>query len=415
MVVTVFLLAVVVGQVAGAQAAGEPAGTITLSADFDSGSLGGWKPLGPDTLQIDLTEASVGVWFHFRIDGVRGRTITFVVSVPPSRKLGSLSAHYYDEVNRPAYSYDRKQWHLAEPGRVDKEARTFTFQVPFQEDTAWVAYSIPYTNETLEGLLAEFADSPYLRVRRLATTAEGRPVHWLVISEEPDREEQGTREVVWIVARENGWWAPTSWAADGLVRFALGDGESSKLFRQRVIANVIPILSPDAVAGGWMSHPVGEGRQTYLPAAYDQDFPEVRALTAAIRQWMNRGHTIDFVFRLHSFGWMYNVHEFREELYIPQEIVKFDGLMDRLHRTVPQSRWVRKHVFPRTGLVEYCYHNFQVKGGTIVLASAAKGNTMTASDFQEVGAALAQVLLSLYAPQFMVPGWQPEPPPTAAP
>ncbi len=407
--VAVVLLAVAASSPAPAQepkaqtAVEGPAPAISLSADFDNGSLGDWRLPGPDRVEITLTEASRGVWFHFRIEGVKGRTITFVVAIPASRNLRSFTAHYYDRANRPAYSYDRKQWELADPARVDEEARTMTFQVTFKQDPAWVAYSLPYTNDTLEALLAEFADSPYLRVRRLATSAEGRPVHWLVINENPDRTDQGSNEVLWLVARENGWESPGSWMADGLVRFALADEEEAKAFRHQVIANVIPILSPDAVAGGWMLYPVGEGKQIYLPAAYDRDLPEVRGLTGAISQWMNRGRTIDFVLRLHSFGWMYTQHEFRQEKYIDQNQVRFDGLMDRLHRAIPQSRWVREHVLPGTGLIRYCYRNFRISGGTIALGLGAKGNSMTPADFQEIGRALGQVLVSLYVPQFMLP------------
>jgi len=155
-----------------------------------------------------------------------------------------------------------------------------------------------------------------------------------------------------------------------------------------------------------MLYPIGEGKQVYLPAAYDRDLPEVRGLTEAIGQWMKRGRTIDFVLRLHSFGWMFPRHELRQERYLEQEQVKFDGLMDRLDRTIPHSRWMRKPVFPGRGLIKYCHRNFGISGATIALGLGAKGNTMTQADFQEVGRVLGQVLVSLYVPDFMLPGWE---------
>jgi len=379
----------------------EEARGIKLSGDFDNGSLGDWELVGPDTIKFTLTEASGGVWSHFRIQGVKGRTVTFLV--PMTVDLGRITAHYYDGRNRPAYSYDRKRWELAPPGRVDKEAKTFSFQVTFEADVAWVAYTIPYTNETLEGLLGEYADSPYLRVRTLATTAESRPVHWLLIGDEPDREQRLTRRVVWLVARESGWDAPGSWMADGFVRFALGAGGSSRRFRQRVIVNVVPILAPDAVAGGWMFYPTAGGKQPYLPMMYDRDYPEVVGLKRAVRDGIARGGTIDFALRLHSAGWMSTQHTFWQELYLPQEQVEFDGLLDRFRRLVLEARWARQHVFPQRGFVEYCFKNFQIKGGTIALGLGAKGNTMTEADLQDVGQALGEALLGLYTEGFMGP------------
>ena len=374
---------------------------ITISANFDNGSIGEWQLAGPDTVRFALTEASGGLWFHFRIRGVKGRTITFVVAM--SRDLNAVTAHYYDGRNRPAYSYDRKQWLLAPPGSVDKKSKTFTFQVTFEEDEAWVAYCIPYTNDTLETLIQEYRDSPYLSVRTLATTAEGRPVRGLLIGEKPEEPEQGSRGTVWLIARESGWQAPASWVADGFARFALGSGEGSKEFRKRVIAHVVPIVAPDAVAGGWMHYPVGGGKQVYLPWSYDRDYPEVVGLKRAVREWMARGNTIDFALRTHSYGWLSRQHDFREERYLLQEQVEMDGLADRLSRFVPEVRWTRG-LSPGKGFVEFGFRNFQVKGGTLTVALGAKDNKMTAAELQDVGQALAEVILSLFTPAPLAPG-----------
>lgn len=369
--------------------------SITISADFDNGSVGDWEVVGPDRVRFTLTKASGGIWFHFRIRGVKGRTITFVV--PMTRDLNALTAHYYDGRNRPAYSYDRKHWHLAPPGRVDKEAKTFSFQVTFEEDEAWVAYSVPYTNDTLRALIDRYRDSPYLKVCTLATTAQGRPVYGLVIGRNPQVPKQGGRHSVWLVARENGWEAPASWVADGFVRFALGSSKESQEFRNRVIAHVVPIVSPDAVAGGWMLHPVGEGKQVYLPWAYNRDYPEVEGLKEAVRQWMAQGNTIDYALRVSSYGWLSRQHELREEFYLPQEVVAMDGLADYFHRFVPEARWT-KGALPGHSFLRFCFRDFQVKGATLTVGLGAKDNEMTAAQLQDLGQALAEVILRLYLP-----------------
>ncbi len=381
----------------------EDKGSITLSADFDNGSLGEWELVAPDTVRFTLTEASGGVWFHFHVRGVKGRTITFVV--PMTRSLTRIAAHYYDGRNRPAYSYSSDgKWELAQPGRVDEEAKTFTFEVAFREDAAWVAYCIPYTNDTLAALLKEYADNPHLRVRVLATTAQGRPVHGLLIADDPDNLRPEVHHTVWVVARESGWEAPTSWVADGLIRFALGSGPASKEFRHRLIVNVVPILAPDAVAGGWKEYPTGGGEQTYLPVRYGKDHPGVVGVKTAVRDWVAEGRTINFALRFHCFGWLSSQHEFRQEQYLPWEQVEFDGLADRLDRLVPEVRWTRGHLFPGLGFVEFCHRNFQVKGATLTLALGARDNQMTQAELQDVGQALGEALLNLYSPGSILPG-----------
>jgi hypothetical protein len=355
--------------------------------------VGEWAVVGPDTVRFTLTKASGGVWFHFRIRGVKGRTITFLV--PMTRDLSAVTAHYYDGRNRPAYSYDRAHWLLAEPGRVDLAAKTFTFQVRFDQDEASLAYSVPYTNDTLQALLTEYAQSPYLRVRTLATSAGGRPVHWLTIGEDLDKPEQGFRRCFWIVARESGWAAPASWVADGLARLALGPGAVSQQFRRRIILHVIPILTPDAVAGGWFLYPTGPETQVFLPSAYEKDFPEVVGVKDAVRDWVGAGRPLDIAFRFESLGWISTRHEFRQELYVPQEQVEFDGVADHFHQAVPEVNWTKGHVFPGLGFVEYCYRNFKIKGATLSVALGARDDDMTQSKLQEVGQALGEVLVKL--------------------
>ena len=385
----------------GAATAAAGTSAITLSADFDNGSLGEWQVVGPDTVRFTLTKASGGLWFHFHIRGVKGRAITF--QVPMTRDLTAITAHYYDGRNRPAYSYDRTQWLLAEPGKVDQAAKSFTFQVRFDQDEAWVAYCIPYTNDTLQQLLTEYAQSPYLRVRTLATTAGGRPVHWLTISEKPDQPEEGLRRSVWVVARENGWEAPASWVADGLARLALEQGAVAERFRQRIILHVIPILTPDAVAGGWFLYPTGPQSQVFLSAAYDKDFPEVAGVKAAVRDWVGAGRPVDLAVRVLALGWISTRHEFREELFLPQEQVEFDGVADRFHLAVPEANWTKGHVFPGFGLVEYCFRNFNIKGATLSVALGARDNSMTRGELQGIGRSLGEVLVNLYTSGAFVP------------
>lgn len=217
--------------------------SVRLDTHFESGSLGTANWLYADTTQqgvthvyqivsrsdpknpYDSTYQTSGRWFHFRMVGVKGKTIHLLFeNTDPAA---------------PVYSYDGVHFErLADWGPYRTRQR-------FDRDTVYVAYCVPYTHDRLAQKIEQWRQSPYLQSVEVAGFSEqNRPIYLLTVRDRSVVE--SAKKQLYIHARAHPSETPSSWLLEGFVDALLG----SDLLKH-ISCYIVPMTNPDGVAGGF--------------------------------------------------------------------------------------------------------------------------------------------------------------------
>ena len=134
-------------------------GQITLSQDFDSGSLDVVASrIDGDTIELvgraTWTKRSEYRWIYFSADDVLGRSLEF--SIDANQFLGSYENHRY------VYSYDQENWEFFDNARIDDGQYRFSNESPFVGERVYVAYGLPYPVERMTAYVQDLKSNPYV-------------------------------------------------------------------------------------------------------------------------------------------------------------------------------------------------------------------------------------------------------------
>jgi hypothetical protein len=293
-------------------------GPIQVSDDFESGSLGKWKVenethllFTPRTEYDQDHVNSALTWFYGRLSNVLNREVTI--------RIGGLDHTVYNgqkgnvlpfERNTvPVFSYDGAVWERFTDCSFRRETNTFQIRHIFSRDTVWIAYIPPYLFSRLAALLTEMRQNPAVAVESIGRSVEGRPLY-LVNIVEPGTAE-GSRPVVWIVARQHAFEAGGSWAVEGLLRFLTGPDPEAQAIRKKVLFKISPMLNPDGVAkGGTRFNARGVDLNRHWnqedPLSRDADAaPEIAFMKQAIHHWRTT-HRLDLWINIHNNDMVWN-------------------------------------------------------------------------------------------------------------
>jgi murein tripeptide amidase MpaA len=282
------------------------AAAVTIHADFESASLGRVELVARDHYRCHVAGQSdqdnrnrQASWYYFRVDGARGRTVTF--------DMVDLAGEYNYQPNRgaiiagtlPFYSYDQRSWRPVEEGSYDAVEPKLSFKVPIAADRVWIAHVPPYTLRNLAELLEPLASRPEVMLATIGKSVEGRPIPLVTITDPavPD----DAKKVVWLMFRQHAWESGSSWTADGLVRWVTSALPAAARIRREVILKIYPMCDPDGVAHG----AVRFNRNGYdLNRNWDRvdpaRMPEIAAQRQAILEWVDGGKRLDFFLTLHN-------------------------------------------------------------------------------------------------------------------
>ena len=140
-----------------------PTWAITLSQDFDSGSLDvDHSFVYGETVFLDARETwdpsyyqSKYRWVYFKASDVTGTTPRFLLN--ERTFFGDLTSHKF------VYSYDQTNWNYFDNSSINEnDAYLFGNDQPFTESEVYVAYSLPYPVSRVGAHLNDLAASPYL-------------------------------------------------------------------------------------------------------------------------------------------------------------------------------------------------------------------------------------------------------------
>ena len=244
--------------------------TVHISSHFDSGAIEVIDVGKGDDIRLAIrwdSHAKFRQWFHFRLAGVRGRSLNIRLI-----NAGDCTYHYGWDGYQAVLSHDHQHWQRTATEYVGGELR---IQVQAEGDVLWLAYFEPYSYERHQDYLGRWATDPRVSVEALGPSVDGRPIDLLTI---------GTpgagKAPLWIVARQHPGESMAQWCAEGLVERLLDrqDAESLALL-DRAVVYVVPNINPDgAIRGNLRSNAAGANLNREWMAPTRKRSPEVYAV-----------------------------------------------------------------------------------------------------------------------------------------
>lgn len=204
---------------------------VRFDADFESGNINTVSTSDSITYNVTTKTDIGGRWFYFRITGVKNRYVR--VNVTSS------------DVKRAVYSYDNRNFFRFSSS---ESPQTNVFQKTYTEDTVFVAYYTPYNYSFLQERIAEWQQSPYVRVDTLGFTLRNFPIQEVRVTDPFTSD--SLKQHIWVHARTHPGETPSSWQFDGFMEALLSDNEVIQFYREKFVFHCVPFTNPDGVFYG---------------------------------------------------------------------------------------------------------------------------------------------------------------------
>jgi hypothetical protein len=186
---------------------------------------------------------------------------------------------------------DGQPWRFVDNCWVS-DANTFSFVLPIDTQSTYVAMRIPRPPSYNEQFLKQLAGNPFVEVIEVGKSQLGHPLQIVKIrSGNGDSEMQ--KPCVLVYAGEHADEHDSMWAAQGVIEYLAGDTVEARGLRQQLSVLVIPIFDPDSCFNGVHSGTIVRflsTNETYDSEAYANWF----------QAWVNAGNRLDIVFDLHN-------------------------------------------------------------------------------------------------------------------
>jgi hypothetical protein len=242
-------------------------------------------------------------WFYFKVSGVKNKTVTINIT-----NCEWMPNHW--ENYKPIYTYSNDPNDLEDHNwnvitNTSRSRKTFTFTHTFAQDSAFIALRYPYNYSRLKKYLLSIEKNPYVSVKALGNTREGREIYALMVTDKavPDSKKKG----IWVVAKEHGAEHDGAWAIEGMMKYLIRDDPKVIALRRNTVFVLIPVAAPDAAYHGRVVNPV---TGFDVSTRYDATpiFPnrpggmteETKAIWTEVQKWIEKGHTLDIAVSFHN-------------------------------------------------------------------------------------------------------------------
>lgn len=236
-------------------------------------------------------------WFFFGISNCKGKGIVRfnIVNLTDSPAL-------YEIGMKPVVSVNKKEWDsycVLDVEYVPSKLNQFlkvryksnfymlTFDINFtNEETIWLARSIPYRYSKLLKSLTDFSASGFIKHRQLCKSIGGLHVPKLTITNF-DMPKMGKKYVL-IAARFNPGETSSSYITEGIIQFLLNNSPEAQQGRNNFIFKIIPMCNPEGVV-------IGNSRSTITGISIHQKYSEFTEIFATEPKYLKR-----LAYKLHS-------------------------------------------------------------------------------------------------------------------
>jgi hypothetical protein len=355
---------------------------IELIQNFDHGSLGKMEEISPGYFQGDtkhwIKRDSIGdqyYWFYFRADHVRNRILTFELNDLIGIYRGNTHLVYTD-YTEPVYSYDRENWQRITEVEYDSAMHSFVFTQVFDQDQVWIAYAHPFPYSRLLQLTSSISDREYASVEKLATTAEGREITMVSITDPSVPEEQ--KKNILILAMQHAGEDAGGYFAEGMIDFLLSEDPEAQTARQKYFYHIVPMMNPDGIFDGITRYNSAMEDLNNIWLDNTRSQPEVDGVKSWVDHWSAAGNKIDLFIDVHNHTQFHTYH-----VFIFQDH-KLDSLVAAMEPYWPVRIWHSEF----EGSSCAWFFRKEIPAGTIELSQSRVGDGpyLTIEDYHHYGA-----------------------------
>jgi hypothetical protein len=302
-------LVLLYAEIAGAQGKVDPP---TFNKNFEGGALGKIERLGDGQYRCFVEGQQdargrnrLANWYYFRMDGVRGRDITVILTDVVGEYHDKPGAVAMSAETIPVFSYDNKTWRHFASLDWDKEKKEATLKFQPEQDTIWIAHVPPYPLGRLHHLLAEVNRWPHALVEVIGKSVQRRDLYLVTVTNPAVGDNK--KKTLWLIARQHAWETGTSYVTEGALRYITSEEPAARTLRDRGVFKFIPTMAPDGCANGWprfnangfdINRPWDEvdlRRKDML-----ERMPEIWYAKKAIVHYVDGGGRIDLMVNLHN-------------------------------------------------------------------------------------------------------------------
>lgn len=290
-----------------AHALHNPAGdSISVDWKFEGGSLAKAERTGTESFrchvngQVDQDGRNrQASWYYFRVDGGKGRTLTFTMvdlsgEYNYHRNAGAITGE-----TLPFYSADGINWLPVDEASYDASGPALTYKINMPSERVWIAHAPPYTLANFKTLSGDLAHNPDVTIETIGRSVEGREIPLVTITDRHTGDKD--KKVVWLMFRQHAWESGSSWTGEGLMRFVSSDDPVVRQIRRETIVKVLPLCDPDGVFHGTVRfNRYGFDLNRNWDVIDPVKMPEITAERKVISEWVKGGRRVDFFLTLHN-------------------------------------------------------------------------------------------------------------------
>jgi hypothetical protein len=195
----------------------------------------------------------------------------------------------------PKLSNNGINWHAYDTTMivVDTIAKTATFKITVPADTLWISAQELITSGYYRKWEDKIAALPFVKKKTIGTTAGGRPLNELFISENKD-----TKDFIVFIGRQHPPEVTGFFALKTFIETVVANSEIAKEFRKKYLALIIPLVNPDGVDKGHWRYNIKGVDLNRDWVEFNQREP--RIVTNTIKQVVEQGYNLKFFIDFHS-------------------------------------------------------------------------------------------------------------------
>lgn len=343
---------------------------VLVNSNFDGGSMGALRQVAKNSLKgvtIHWKQRNGSgdqyYWFQFQLKNTKNKEIEI--------ELDSLIGTYrgephiiYNNDTRPVFSYDLKNWSRVTDVSYHEKQHSFTFKQFFDEDSVWIAYSIPYSYKHAVNFWNSVSHNRFIKQDTIAYSGEKRPVRLLTITDEKVPSKK--KRVIFISTLQHGSETSGGFIVEGLIKFLISDSGEAKAARRNFIYKIVPMVNPDGVYGGITRYNADgvDLNQSWMKESegYSEP-PEVRGIRNWINDFCDHGRKIDLALDVHSWSQQGTTNN----LHTPAEVGELAAFSALLRDYFPIN--YIPHQFPGS-LSDFLVKEKKIPGGTMEFTEA---------------------------------------------